>query len=132
MVMRTFVINYSSLGILQYLYSFILLYITNHFFQTCLINVLFFQYLLCLQFLGIIISAPFSNLKLDTNAVQNWEGFWLIFVINYVFHFSYSAISTYQVKFAIVHREVHNKVYPLSAYYMSELMIVVCNMINVH
>ncbi|XP_022162902.1 protein scarlet-like [Myzus persicae] len=76
-------------------------------------------------FLGIIISAPFSNLKLDTNAVQNWEGFWLIFVINYVFHFSYSAISTYQVKFAIVHREVHNKVYPLSAYYMSELMIVV-------
>jgi len=70
-------------------------------------------------------SAPFSNLKFDTKAVQNWEGFWLIFVINFVFHFSYSAISMYQVTFSVVHREVHNSVYPLSVYYMSEFLIVV-------
>ncbi|XP_027845081.2 protein scarlet-like [Aphis gossypii] len=76
-------------------------------------------------FLGIIISAPFANLQFDTKAVQNWEGFWLIFVINFIFHFSYSAIPSYQIKFAIVHREIHNKVYSLSAYYVSEMLIVV-------
>ncbi|XP_026807077.1 protein scarlet-like isoform X1 [Rhopalosiphum maidis] len=76
-------------------------------------------------FLGVIISAPFANLQFDTKAVQNWEGFWLIFVINYVFHFSYSAIPLYQVKFAIVHREIHNKVYPLSTYFLSELVIAI-------
>eukprot|EP00102_Acyrthosiphon_pisum_P025404 XP_016662614.1 PREDICTED: protein scarlet isoform X2 [Acyrthosiphon pisum] len=75
-------------------------------------------------FLGIIISTPYTNLQLDTKAVQNWEGFWLLLVITYVFHFEYYAIGTYEVKFSIVHREVHNKLYPLSAYYISEFMIV--------
>jgi len=42
-----------------------------------------------------------------------------------VFQFSYSAISTHQIKFSVVHREVSNKVYSLSAYYVSELIILV-------
>lgn len=87
---------------------------------------------LYLQFIGLIMSAPYSNIQFDTKAVQNWEGFWLIFVINFVFHFIYSAISIYQVTFSVVHREVHNKVYPLSAYYLSELMISVCNVHDSH
>lgn len=82
-----------------------------------------FSYVFFVQFLGAIISSPYSNIQFDMNAVQNWEGFWLIFVINFVFHFSFSAISIYQVTFSVVHREVHNKVYPLSAYYVSELII---------
>ncbi|XP_060864829.1 protein scarlet-like [Metopolophium dirhodum] len=76
-------------------------------------------------FIGIILSAPFYNLQIDTKAVQNWEGFWFLFVISFLYNFSYSGIATYQVKFSIVHRDVYNKVYPLSAYYISELMIVV-------
>lgn len=83
-----------------------------------------------LQFLGIIISSPYANLQFDTKAVQNWEGFWLCLVINTIFQFSYSTIAVHQIKFSIVHREVSNKVYSLSAYYISELIILVCNMNN--
>lgn len=85
-----------------------------------------------LQFLGVITSSPYANLQFDTKAVQNWQGFWLCLVINIVFQFSYSAIAIHQIKFSVVHREVSNKVYSLSAYYVSELIILVCNMNNVY
>lgn len=68
-------------------------------------------------------SAPYSNLKVDTRAVQNWEGFWLVLVINMIFDFSFAATAENQATYSIVHREVYNKIYPLSAYYLSELMI---------
>ncbi|XP_026808219.1 protein scarlet-like [Rhopalosiphum maidis] len=76
-----------------------------------------------LMFLGIITSSPYANLQFDTKAVQNWQGFWLCLVINTVFQFSYSAIATHQIKFSVAHREVSNKIYSLSAYYVSELII---------
>ncbi|KAE9544331.1 hypothetical protein AGLY_001510 [Aphis glycines] len=76
-----------------------------------------------LLFLGVITSSPYANLQFDTKAVQNWQGFWLCLVINIVFQFSYSAIATHQIKFSVVHREVSNKVYSLSAYYVSEMII---------
>ncbi|XP_022169227.1 protein scarlet-like [Myzus persicae] len=76
-----------------------------------------------LMFLGVITSSPYANLQFDTKAVQNWQGFWLCLVINTVFQFSYSAIATHQIKFSVVHREVSNKVYSLSAYFVSELII---------
>ncbi|VVC31665.1 ABC transporter-like,P-loop containing nucleoside triphosphate hydrolase,AAA+ ATPase domain,ABC [Cinara cedri] len=76
-----------------------------------------------LMFLGVITSTPYVNLQFDTKAVQNWEGFWLCLVINTVFQFSYSAIPLHQIKFSVVHREVSNKVYSLSAYYISELIV---------
>ncbi|XP_025207194.1 protein scarlet-like [Melanaphis sacchari] len=75
------------------------------------------------MFLGVITSSPYANLQFDTKAVQNWEGFWLCLVINIVFQFSYSVISIHQTKFSVVHREVSNKVYSLSAYYVSELIL---------
>ncbi|KAL5236302.1 hypothetical protein ACI65C_003712 [Semiaphis heraclei] len=75
------------------------------------------------MFLGVITSSPYANLQFDTKAVQNWQGFWLCLVINIVFQFIYSAIATHQIKFSVVHREVSNKVYSLSAYYVSELII---------
>lgn len=78
-----------------------------------------------LQLLGVIASSPYANLQFDTKAVQNWEGFWLCLVINTVFQFSYAAISVHQTKFSVVHREVSNNVYSLSAYYVSELIIFV-------
>lgn len=86
----------------------------------------------CLQFLGLIISSPFANLQFDTQAVQNWEGFWLMLVINCLYHFNYSTIPIYLVKFAIIHREIHNEVYSLSAYYIAELIIMVCNVNDFH
>ncbi|XP_001942858.2 protein scarlet [Acyrthosiphon pisum] len=76
-----------------------------------------------LIFLGIINASPYANLQFDTKAVQNWQGFWLCLTINTVFQFSYSAIATHQIKFSVVHREVSNKVYSLSAYYVSEIII---------
>ncbi|KAF0761523.1 protein scarlet-like [Aphis craccivora] len=76
-----------------------------------------------LMFLGVITASPYANLQFDTKAVQNWQGFWLCLVINIVFQFSYSAIATHQIKFSVVHREVSNKVYSLSAYYVSEIII---------
>lgn len=78
-----------------------------------------------IKFLGIIVATPYANLQFDTKAVQNWEGFWLCLVINTVFQLNYSAISTHQIKFSVVHREISNKVYSLSAYYVSELIILV-------
>ncbi|XP_025410362.1 protein scarlet-like [Sipha flava] len=77
---------------------------------------------LCLSFL---MSAPFGNLRFDTKAVQNWEGFWLNFVITTVFTFTYSAVTKFQERFSVVHREIHNEVYSLSVYYVSELIIAV-------
>lgn len=82
--------------------------------------------------MGVVTSTPYANLKFDTKAVQNWEGFWLCLVINTVFQFSYSAISIHQIKFSVVHREVSNKIYSLSAYYVSELIILVCKINNIY
>ncbi|CAI6363772.1 unnamed protein product [Macrosiphum euphorbiae] len=76
-----------------------------------------------LIFLGVINASPYANLQFDTKAVQNWQGFWLCLTINTVFQFSYSAIATHQIKFSVVHREVSNKVYSLSAYYVSEIIL---------
>ncbi|KAL4092517.1 hypothetical protein QTP88_027016 [Uroleucon formosanum] len=76
-----------------------------------------------LIFLGVICAIPYANLQFGTKAVQNWQGFWLCLVINTVFQFCYSAIATHQIKFSVVHREVSNKVYSLSAYYVSEIII---------
>jgi hypothetical protein len=70
-------------------------------------------------------SAPFGNLRFDTKAVQNWEGFWLNFVTTSVFTFAYSAVTKFQERFSVVHREIHNEVYSLSVYYVSELIIAV-------
>jgi hypothetical protein len=76
-------------------------------------------------------SAPFGNLRFDTKAVQNWEGFWLNFVITTVFTFTYSAVTKFQERFSVVHREIHNEVYSLSVYYVSELIIAVSGYHNV-
>lgn len=65
---------------------------------------------------------------MDTNASQNYEGFWFEFAINIVFGFSYYPIScAFKNNFSVIHREVHNDLYPLSAYFFSELIISVCN-----
>lgn len=78
------------------------------------------------QFLGIILSTPYLNLKFDTLAVQNWQGFWFSLTTNSIFQFCYTSIITYQSEFTIIHREVSNDIYALSAYYTSQIVITVC------
>ncbi|VVC40125.1 Hypothetical protein CINCED_3A015275 [Cinara cedri] len=74
---------------------------------------------------SVFLSFPYANLQFDTKAVQNWEGHWLVFIINFVFHFSFSGIAFYQQKLSTVHREIHNKLYPLSVHFISELLIMI-------
>ncbi|XP_050533547.1 protein scarlet-like isoform X2 [Daktulosphaira vitifoliae] len=79
--------------------------------------------LLTILFLGLVIATPYGNLMFDTSAVQNWQGFWFSFTINSMFQFCYSSIITYHKEFPIIHREVSNKIYYLSAFYVSEVLI---------
>ncbi|XP_050436668.1 protein scarlet-like [Adelges cooleyi] len=79
--------------------------------------------LITLLFLGLFASTPYANLKFDTKAVQNWQGFWFSFTINSMFQYCYSSIITYQLEFPIVHREVSNSIYSLSAFYVSEIVM---------
>ncbi|XP_050436073.1 protein scarlet-like [Adelges cooleyi] len=78
-----------------------------------------------LLFLGIITALPYSNLQYDTKAVQNWQGFWFCLVINSVFHFSYGAMYTHNKYFTVVHREISNKLYSLSAHYTAEKIVMI-------
>jgi len=66
------------------------------------------------------------NLKFDTKAVQNWQGFWFSLTTNSIFQYCYTSIITYQVEFPVVHREVSNNIYALSVYYISQIVITVC------
>ncbi|XP_050436888.1 protein scarlet-like [Adelges cooleyi] len=79
--------------------------------------------LITLLFLGLFISTPYANLKFDTKAVQNWQGFWFSFTLYSMFHYWYSSMIAYQLEFPIVHREVSNSIYSLSAFYVSEIVI---------
>lgn len=78
------------------------------------------------QFLGVIVSIPYSNVIFDTKFVQNWQGFWFSLITNSIFQFCYTSIISHQVEFSVVHREVSNKIYALSAYYISQIVISVC------
>lgn len=66
------------------------------------------------------------DLKFDTKAVQNWQGFWFSLTTNSIFQYCYTSIITYQVEFPVVHREVSNNIYALSVYYISQIVITVC------
>ncbi|XP_050533144.1 protein scarlet-like [Daktulosphaira vitifoliae] len=77
------------------------------------------------MYLAVITAIPYSNLKFDTKAVQNWQGFWFCLVINSIFHASYGAMYAHNENFSIVHREISNKLYSLSAYYVAEIIIMV-------
>lgn len=66
------------------------------------------------------------NLKFDTKAVQNWQGFWFSLTTNSIFQYCYTSIITYQTEFSVVHREVSNGIYSLSVYYISQIIITVC------
>lgn len=78
------------------------------------------------QFLGVIVSIPYSNVIFDTKFVQNWQGFWFSLITNSIFQFCFTSITTHQVEFSVVHREVSNNIYALSVYYISQIVISVC------
>lgn len=82
-------------------------------------------HILPLQFIGFILSSPIANTSYDSRSVQNFEGFLFMFVINSFIRIFYTTIPTYHVQFSIIHREIHNGVYSLSAYYVSELIVMV-------
>ncbi|XP_025203991.1 protein scarlet-like isoform X2 [Melanaphis sacchari] len=76
-----------------------------------------------IMFLGVMLSTPYMNLKFDTKAVQNWQGFWFSLITNSIFQYCYTSIITYQVEFPVIHREVSNNIYALSVYYISQIVI---------
>lgn len=76
-----------------------------------------------LQFFGLTISTPYANLQIDQNIVQNLENFWINFVYCSVFLFGYTGLNVYQINISIIHREISNKLYLPSAYYVSELVL---------
>lgn len=76
-----------------------------------------------IMFLGVILSTPYLDLKFDTKAVQNWQGFWFSLITNSIFQYCYTSIITYQAEFPVVHREVSNNIYALSVYYISQIVI---------
>lgn len=78
-----------------------------------------------MKFLGFIISSPYSNTTFDSRAVQNLEGFWLTVILNCLVNHIHSSIPKYYVQLSIIHRDVHNEVYSLSAYYVSEVIVMV-------
>lgn len=88
-------------------------------------NILY-TYIMLYQFLGVILSTPYMDLKFDTKAVQNWQGFWFSLITNSIFQYCYTSVITYQTEFPVVHREVSNNIYALSVYYISQIIITVC------
>lgn len=83
------------------------------------------DYNVYLQFLGLVISFPYANMSLDSQASQNLEGFWLMLIIFCLMHVTHTSTLIYHIQFSTIHREIHNEVYSLSAYYVSELIIMV-------
>lgn len=72
-----------------------------------------------------MISSPTAKTAFDSRTVQNVEGFFFMFIINTVMRIFNTSIPTYLIQFSIVHREIHNGLYSLSAYYVAELILMV-------
>lgn len=78
-----------------------------------------------MKILGLAISSPYASVTLDSRAVQNLEGFWFMIILNSLVSTIHSSIPKYHIQFSIIHRDIHNEVYSLSAFYVSELIITV-------